>query len=96
MDVICVNDSYRADVLAFWVDHGVTYPKVDQVLTVRETVPCRGETGLRFEEIVNPQVPIKSILSGVIMLEPSFNAGRFRTLLGEKVEGAKEISKLVN
>lgn len=79
MEVLCINDSYSQDILNFWSEHGVSYPKKDGYYTVRESIThTNGKTGYRLNEILNPEIPIKHPILGVIMFEPTFNKDRFR------------------
>jgi len=86
MDLICINDTYTSDCLAFYKQFGVVVPKKDKLYSIRGTENVRGKVGIFLNEIVNPSVPIKSILSGTIHREPSFGSFRFTTLLGEPIK----------
>ena len=85
-DIICVNDTYLPEVLAFYNKHGVTIPKKDKIYTIRQVRNERGTIGFLLNEIINPEVPIKSMIGGARMIEPSFKHSRFTTLLGDKIE----------
>jgi len=95
MDVICINSKFPTETLEFYSIHGVTIPKENQMYTIRQIRYDRGKHGLLLNEINNPEVPIKSLIKGVIFIEPSFDSNRFTTLLGEKIslEELETISK---
>lgn len=83
--LICINANYTPDQLKFWELHGVNYPKLDQLVTVREVIRhISGDTGIRTNEYMNPTVPIKSAV-GVVNIEPSFHIKRFAHLNGDAV-----------
>ncbi len=86
MDCICINAKFPADILAFYAEHGVTIPKENAVYKIRGVEHVRGKVGIFLEEIQNPDVPIQSVLSGIIYKEPSFNSSRFTTLLGAPIK----------
>ena len=85
MEIICINASFTSDTIAFYNMHNVTIPEEGNIYHVRGSENVRGKVGLFLEEIKNPDVPIKSILSGVIWKEPSFGSHRFTTLLGKPI-----------
>lgn len=86
MEIICVNDSFPAPVLAFYAEFGVQTPKEDQLYTVRMVKRhTNGETGVLLGEIQNPDVPVAHPVLGEVWFEPTFNINRFRTLLGQPV-----------
>ncbi|MBC8156107.1 MAG: hypothetical protein H7Z72_24730 [Bacteroidetes bacterium] len=86
MEIICVNDSFPAPVLAFYAEFGVKTPKQDELYSVRSSKRhTNGETGVLLNEIQNPDVPVAHPVLGQVWFEPTFNINRFRTLLGEPV-----------
>ncbi len=86
MEVICVNDSFPAPVLAFYAEFGVQTPKKEKMYSVRLVKRhTNGETGVLLNEIQNPDVPVKHPVLGEVWFEPTFNINRFTTLLGEPV-----------
>lgn len=86
MDCLCINARFPAATLAFYAEHGVTIPRESTVYSIRGIEHVRGKVGIFLEEIKNPDVPIQSVLSGIIYKEPSFNLSRFTTLLGEPIK----------
>jgi len=86
MEVICVNDLFAPQVLAFYAEFGVKTPVKDQLYTVRQVKKhTTGETGLLLAEIQNPEVPVKHPVLGEVWFEPTFNINRFATLVGEPI-----------
>lgn len=85
MDVICINDSYLESWLVYFNRHGIQYPRVDKIYSVREVIPNSvGERGLLLNEIVNPKTPRVSPVTGMEgMAEQNFAVSRFTNLLGE-------------
>ena len=87
MEVICINDTFPAPVLAFYAEFGVQAPKKDQLYTIRMVKRhTHGETGVLLHEIKNPEVPVKHPVLGEIWFEPTFNINRFATLMGQPVK----------
>ena len=85
-DVICIDGGFSSKQLQFWALHGVKYPEQEKMYSIREVVKhTNGETGILLEEIVNPLVPVKHLILGVINREPTFNLKRFRTLDGKQI-----------
>lgn len=85
--VICVDASYTPGQLSFWSEHGVRHPLRDKIYTIRTYQRhTNGLEGIRVEEIINPEIPVKSAVLGVINMEPSFKLSRFRTLMGDEVK----------
>jgi hypothetical protein len=96
MEVICTNDKYSAENLAFWELHGVSHPIEDKIYTIREVIKhSDGNTGFRLEEINNPEVPINHPVIGVMMYEPTFSANRFARLSGEPLTKS-EVEEIAN
>ncbi|AQG81894.1 hypothetical protein [Spirosoma montaniterrae] len=86
MEVICINDNFPAEVLAFYAEYGVQTPKRDQLYSIRQVKRhTTGDTGVLLNEIQNPDVPVKHPVLGVQWFEPTFNINRFATLLGQPV-----------
>lgn len=85
MDVICINSKFSQDQLDFYATFGIVTPKENNVYSIRKIRYDRGKHGLLLNEINNPEVPIKSLIKGVIFIEPSWDSNRFTTLLGEKI-----------
>lgn len=85
MDVICINSKFSQDQLEFYSTFGVNIPKENSLYTIRQIRYDRGKHGLLLNELNNPEVPIKSLIKGVIFIEPSWDSNRFTTLLGEKI-----------
>jgi hypothetical protein len=95
MEVICIDGTFTADQLTFWAQFGVKTPQTDQIVNIREVVKhTTGEIGFRLEEIINPQVPIKHPILGIIMMEPSWAQRRFTTLNGKPLN-KEEIESLI-
>lgn len=90
MDIICINDSYSESWLRYFNIHGIIYPKVDKIYSVREIIPnSMGEKGLLLNEIVNPKTPRISPMTGVEgTSEQNFAVSRFATLLGHPLTEA--------
>lgn len=85
MECICINAKFPAATLAFYAEHGVTIPRESAVYQIRGVEHVRGKVGIFLEEIKNPDVPIQSVLSGIICKEVSWGSFRFTTLLGEPI-----------
>lgn len=87
MDVICINGTFQQEQLDFYKKHGVLTPIKDKLYTIRRKVWNRGKLGVYLEELVNPEIPIQSIISssGVKFMEPNWNIDRFRTLQGDVI-----------
>lgn len=83
--VKCINDTFSSVVLGFYQKHGVITPKKDTWYHIRQVENVRGKVGVFLEEIVNPKVPVKSILSGSFMKEPSWDINRFVNLLNQPI-----------
>jgi hypothetical protein len=83
MDILCINDTYPRDTLDFWGKHGVTYPKKDDKVTLRsQQLHTNGKIGIRVYEHLNPEIPIKHPVLGIIQVEVSFSILRFSTTEG--------------
>lgn len=86
MEVICINDQFDNGQLEFYKKFGVVVPKKDNMYSIRQIRNDRGTVGFLLNELLNPEVPIKSMMGGIIMLEPSFKYTRFSTLTGDLIE----------
>jgi|GEM_PF-889797 len=83
MDLLCINDKFPNDVLAFYKQNGVSTPIEDSMYTLREVFKSStGEIGLLLNEIRNPKIPVKHPILGIIKQEVSWNPKRFTDLLG--------------
>ena len=82
-EIICIDSNFTPDQLMFWKEHGVITPEQDKIYNVRSIITHidNAGTGVLLEEIINPNVPVKTSF-GVIEREPSFRATRFKTLQG--------------
>jgi len=102
MESICINDSFPADYLQFYAQHGVKTPNKDSIYNFRSVSRnSQGKYEVLLEEIINPEVPIKHPVLGVSNKEPAWDLNRFRTLSGneitqEMVKEFKNIDKLIN
>lgn len=103
--VICINANFPSDTLAFWKIHSVQYPQQDKIYSIRDVVRhSNGDVGLWLTEIINPTVPIKHPVLGIIQMEPTFSIKRFAHLdsspltWGELREMVKQanLNKLLN
>lgn len=89
--VLCIDDKYAADFLAYYKKWGVVVPKKGVTYTVRDAIKHHnGKVGLLLEEIINPKVPINDPLTGDRLAEPTFHIIRFVDLFGNPLN-AKEI-----
>ncbi len=87
MDIICIDDIFKPEVLAFYKNFGVTTPIKDKMYTIREIKKhTTGDTGVLLNEIKNPDVPVKHPVMGEVWFEPTFNSNRFATLAGDVVK----------
>lgn len=82
-EVICINSDFTTEQLAFWNEHGVVCPEKDKLYSVRDVIVHinNAGTGILLEEIVNPEVPVKTPF-GIMFREVTFNINRFRDLQG--------------
>lgn len=85
-DIICINDTFPIDYIEFYKKHGVVTPKKNKIYTIRQIREERGTTSFLLNELVNPQVPVSSPLSGIKWVEPAWKYSRFSTLTGDKIE----------
>src|SRR6187402_541586 len=82
--LICVRDSFPADYLVFYAQHGVKTPVKDKLYNLRSfSRNSQGQMEVLLEEIINPEVPIKHPVLGISYKEPAWDSKRFSTLLGE-------------
>ena len=85
-EVICTNDKFEKEPFEFFSMHGVVLPEKGKHYHVREIVNHTiNKVGLRLEEIVNPRVPTKHPILGMLNIEPSFCQTRFSLLNGDMV-----------
>ena len=82
-DVLCINDKYPEDHLAWFAKHNIKYPLEGKHYTIRNVIKHslmenRNMTGVRLNEINNPEVDIHLGLK----IEPSFVITRFVDLQG--------------
>jgi hypothetical protein len=94
LDIICINDEFTNEQLAFWREHNIAHPVKDNFYTVRYAIKhSTGDIGFLLNEIINPKVPIKHPVLGTIMIEPTFNYNRFAKINGTTltIEDAREI-----
>lgn len=95
MEIICVDGKFQAEILQFYIEHGVITPQAKSPYNIREVVKhTNGEIGFRLEEIVNPEVPIKHPILGITNMEPSWAQRRFTTLDGRPLN-REEIEVLI-
>lgn len=93
-DIICINDKFTPDQLEFYKIWGVTIPKQDNLYTIREFIThSMAGTGIRLNEIINPEVPINHPILGTIMYEVTFSKDRFTDLNGLPLIEIKESTK---
>jgi hypothetical protein len=86
-DIICINDVFLPEVLAFYQKFGITTPQKDKMYSVREMKKhTTGDTGLLLNEIKNPDVPVKHPVMGEVWFEPTWSIKRFATLAGDVVK----------
>lgn len=81
--IICIDDQFAPDFLAFYAQYGVVHPKEGKIYTPREVVKhSTGNIGLLLEELRNPEVPIIHPVLGSVMREPTWKISRFAHLNG--------------
>lgn len=86
MEILCINGTFHKEILLFYQQHGVSVPIEDKIYNIREVIKhTHGSTGVRLEEIKNPQVPINHPILGSIMTEPTFDIKRFAKLNGSEI-----------
>lgn len=95
MEVICINGTFKKEELEFYATHGVVIPKKDVIYSIRKIRNDRGTKGLLLNEIINPEVPIKTMMGGLLYIEPSWHVRRFSTLLGDKIEVEEQIEETI-
>lgn len=101
MEMICVNGRFSADQLAFYKKYGVTIPKEDEFYTPRRiSKNSNGDWEVLLNEIVNPHVPVKHPVMGIIDMEVSWKLSRFANLdqsqiTKEQVKEFKDQEKLI-
>lgn len=84
-DIICINDTFTADQMMFFIEKGVKTPEKDKMYTVRDIIKASGNssTGILLNEIVNPLTLVKHPILGQAMLEVNWNISRFSNLQEE-------------
>jgi len=86
MEILCKNDKFSSEQLEFFKKFGVILPKEGKIYNLRKVVKgINGKNGFLLQEIVNPEVPLKSPLGYIIMTEPNFAQWRFSTLSGDEI-----------
>lgn len=94
MEVICINGTFSQDFLLYYKEHGVEVPRENLIYSIREVVNhTNGQTGVRLDQIKNPEIPDFHTILGNILIEPTFNIKRFAKLNGGEItkEEIKEI-----
>lgn len=82
-DILCINDKYSDDQLAWFAKYNIKFPLEGKHYTIRKVIKHslmenRNMTGVRLNEINNPEVDIHLGLK----IEPSFVITRFVDLQG--------------
>lgn len=91
MEVLCVDGKFSSEALAFYEKHGVKTPQEDKIYTPRDAIKhSNGEIGILLEEIINPKVPVKHPILGVVEIEPTWAITRFRNLQGNILSSEEE------
>ena len=73
-DLICTNDIFAPDVLAFYEIHGIVTPIQDVMYSARKiSKNSEGKWEILLNEIVNKEVPIKHPIMGTAMKEPAWD-----------------------
>lgn len=81
-----VDGQFDNGQLIFWDKHGVVHPIEGKKYHIREVRNhTNGKMGFILEEIDNPKVPIQHGVMGVVMMDVTFAARRFRTLAGLEI-----------
>jgi len=87
MEIICINNTFSQEILEIYKEFNVTIPELNEIYSIRRIRNERGTIGFLLNELVNPDVPIISPISGnVTWIEPSWKHSRFTTLTGQKIE----------
>jgi len=95
MDIICVNATFPHEWVLLYKKYNVVTPELNKIYSIREVIHhTTGKTGIKLNEIINPKVPEPHPVLGSIMMEPSWNLTRFRTLAGDTIK--KEEIELIN
>jgi len=88
-EIICVDSNFTLEQLEFYKLHGVNTPEQDKIYNIRDLINnSNGKKGLLLAEIINPKIPFKHHILGIIHNEPNWNINRFRNL--NKTEITKE------
>ena len=86
MELICVDDKFLPEILAFYTLHRITTPKEGNFYTPRSiSKNSEGNWEILLNEIINGTIPIKHPVLGVYPKEPAWRLSRFSTLLGDVV-----------
>lgn len=94
-EVICIDGKFSPEIIAFYQLHGVTWPIENNIYTFRDIIThTNGDIGILLQELVNPEVPIKHPILGVIYREPTWAIRRFTTLSGKPLEEYLKETKL--
>ena len=73
-DLICINDKFAPDVLAFYEKHGIVTPIQDVMYSARSiSKNSMGNWEILLNEIVNKEIPIKHPVLGVSYKEPAWD-----------------------
>jgi len=101
-ELICINNKFPPDYLAFYKQHGVIIPEQDNIYSVRSiSKNSNGDWEILLNEIINPEVPIKHPILGIAHKEPAWKVSRFANLdqssiSQEEIDEIKKETKLVN
>lgn len=98
MDMICKNDIFLPEIIAFYDKHGIVTPLKDVVYSFRSlTKNSEGNYEVLLDQIHNKEILIKHKILGYIKKEPAWNLNRFSTLLGNSIseEEIKQIKQTI-
>lgn len=86
MDIICIDNTFKPEILQFYKDHNVTIPEKGVMYSVRELIQhSMADIGFKLNEIYNPEVPINHPILGIILVEPTWHIRRFTNLHGNTI-----------
>jgi hypothetical protein len=95
MDIICINDLFESEKLAFYEQHGIVTPQKDNLYTIRLfSKNSNGEYEILLNEIINKEIPIKHKILGISYKEPAWKSTRFAKLNGDIIT-KEEIKNLI-